>query len=90
MASTTTRTRKAPAKKADPVTARQQTKINIDGREVIYENLTPDQQRLFQMVMDLDQKMAKAQLEFDEFAMAKQMAMGRLNGSLGINPEDAQ
>ncbi|GHE04800.1 hypothetical protein U879_02050 [Defluviimonas sp. 20V17] len=73
-----------------PIPTRQQTKVMIEGREVVFENLTPDQQYLFRMAMDLDEKIARTRMELDQFSIARQVAGQQLAGSLGISQGDAK
>ena len=64
------------------------TPISIDGVEYQYEDLTAEQQVLFNHCVDLDRKMNSAQFNLDQLMVGKQAFIERLKTALA-SPEDA-
>lgn len=65
------------------------TPISIDGIEYQYEDLTAEQQVLFNHCVDLDRKMNSAQFNLDQLMVGKQAFIERLKAALASQPEDA-
>ena len=66
----------------------EKTPITIDGTEYHYEDLTQEQQALFNHCIDLDRKIGSAQFNLDQLMVGKQAFIERLQKSLAEKPED--
>jgi len=60
----------------------KKTPITIDGTEYEYEDLTTEQQALFNHCVDLDRKIGNAQFNLDQLQVGKQAFFERLSASL--------
>jgi hypothetical protein len=60
----------------------KKTPITIDGVEYQYEDLTQEQQALFNHCVDLDRKIGSAQFNLDQLTVGKQAFIERLKTSL--------
>lgn len=60
----------------------QKTWVKINLIDYALEDMTPEQQRLVHQLADLDQKINRAQLELDQYDMAKNAFFRMLYGSL--------
>ena len=60
----------------------KKTPITIDGTEYQYEDLTPEQQALFNHCVDLDRKIGNAQFNLDQLSVGKQAFIDRLRQTL--------
>lgn len=64
----------------------RKTPITIDGVEYEYEDLTPEQQALFNHCVDLDRKISNAQFNLDQLMVGKEAFIGRLRTTLQDEP----
>ena len=64
------------------------TPISIDGVEYQYEDLTAEQQVLFNHCVDLDRKMNSAQFNLDQLMVGKQAFITRLQEALKEAPSE--
>lgn len=62
----------------------KKTPITIDDVEYIYEDLTSEQQALFNHCVDLDRKIGSAQFNIDQLQVGKQAFVERLKKSLEV------
>jgi len=60
----------------------KKTPITIDEVEYQYEDLTTEQQALFNHCVDLDRKISSAQFNLDQLQVGKQAFIERLKKSL--------
>lgn len=60
----------------------EKTPITIDNVEYKYEDLTQEQQILFNHCVDLDRKIASAQFNLDQLMVGKEAFIARLKASL--------
>lgn len=60
----------------------KKTPVTIDGVEYQYEDLTQEQQVLFNHCVDLDRKISNAQFNLDQLAVGKEAFLDRLRTSL--------
>jgi hypothetical protein len=58
------------------------TPITIDGKEYVLEDLTQEQQMLFQHCLDLDRKMDNMRFNLDQLAVGKEAFITKLKASL--------
>ena len=56
--------------------------ITIDGTEYDYNDLTEEQQALFNHCVDLDRKIGNTQFNLDQLMVGKEAFMARLKASL--------
>ena len=66
----------------------EKTPITIDGVEYAFEDLTQEQQVLFNHCVDLDRKIGSAQFNLDQLMVGKQAFIERLKQALEAKPED--
>jgi len=66
----------------------KKTPITINEVEYLFEDLTKEQQALFNHCVDLDRKMGSAQFNLDQLAVGKEAFIKRLEESL--KPETTQ
>ena len=66
----------------------EKTPITIDGTEYHFEDLTQEQQALFNHCIDLDRKISSSQFNLDQLMVGKQAFIERLKESLAAKPED--
>ena len=64
----------------------KKTPVTIDGVEYEYEDLTPEQQSLFNHCVDLDRKISNAQFNLDQLAVGKDAFITRLRNSIQAEP----
>jgi hypothetical protein len=64
----------------------EKTPITINDVEYKYEDLTQEQQVLFNHCVDLDRKIASSQFNLDQLMVGKQAFMARLEEAL--KPEE--
>ena len=62
----------------------KKTPITIDEVEYIYEDLTSEQQALFNHCVDLDRKIGSAQFNIDQLQVGKQAFVERLKKTLEV------
>jgi hypothetical protein len=62
----------------------KKTPITIDDVEYIYEDLTNEQQALFNHCVDLDRKIGSAQFNIDQLQVGKQAFVERLKKALEV------
>lgn len=60
----------------------EKTPITIDGVEYKFEDLTQEQQVLFNHCIDLDRKISSAQFNLDQLNVGKNAFFGMLKNSL--------
>jgi hypothetical protein len=60
----------------------KKTPITIDGVDYSFEDLTPEQQTLFNHCVDLDRKISSAAFNLDQLQVGKQAFFERLKASL--------
>ena len=60
----------------------KKTPVTIDGVEYEYEDLTPEQQSLFNHCVDLDRKISNAQFNIDQLVVGKEAFITRLRNSI--------
>lgn len=65
----------------------KKTPITIDGKEYEYEDLTAEQQALFNHCVDLDRKIGNAQFNLDQLQVGKQAFFEKLSASLDQHGE---
>ena len=61
---------------------KQPNPITIDGTEYDYNDLTEEQQALFNHCVDLDRKIGNTQFNLDQLMVGKEAFIGRLKASL--------
>jgi hypothetical protein len=64
------------------------TPITINGNNYVYEDMTQEQQVLFNHCIDLDRKMNSAQFNLSQLQVGKDAFLGKLTASLGANPPE--
>jgi len=65
----------------------KKTPITIDNVEYVYEDLSQEQQMLFNHCIDLDRKISSAQFNIDQLNVGKNAFMEMLKKSLETKPE---
>jgi len=65
----------------------KKTPITIDDIEYVYEDLSQEQQMLFNHCIDLDRKISSAQFNLDQLNVGKNSFMEMLKKSLETKPE---
>ena len=65
----------------------KKTPITIDNVDYNFEDLTQEQQMLFNHCIDLDRKISSAQFNLDQLSVGKQAFMDMLKKSLEVKPE---
>jgi hypothetical protein len=65
----------------------KKTPITIDNVEYNFEDLTNEQQMLFNHCIDLDRKISSAQFNLDQLSVGKNAFMEMLKKSLEAKPE---
>ena len=68
----------------------KKTPITIDNVEYNFEDLTAEQQTLFNHCVDLDRKISSAKFNLDQLAVGKQAFINMLKDSLVAKPEVVQ
>jgi hypothetical protein len=68
----------------------KKTPITIDDVEYNFEDLTAEQQTLFNHCVDLDRKISSAKFNLDQLAVGKQAFINMLKDSLVAKPEVVQ
>ena len=66
----------------------EKTPITIDGTEYHFEDLTQEQQVLFNHCIDLDRKIGSSQFNLDQLMVGKQAFIERLKQSLAAPVEE--
>jgi hypothetical protein len=67
---------------------KEKTPITIDGIEYKFEDLTPQQQRLFNHCIDLDRKIDSSQFNLEQLMLGKERALQVLKEVLEAKPEE--
>jgi hypothetical protein len=62
----------------------KKTQIKIDDVLYFLEDLTQDQQKLFQHCLDLDRKINSSQFQLDQLSVGKQAFFNMLKDSLAV------
>jgi hypothetical protein len=65
----------------------KKTPITIDNVEYNFEDLTSEQQMIFNHCIDLDRKISSAQFNLDQLSVGKNAFMEMLKKSLEAKPE---
>ena len=65
----------------------KKTPVTINDVEYQYEDMTQEQQALFNHCVDLDRKIDSARFNLDQLAVGKQAFIQRLEASLKAEPE---
>ena len=65
----------------------KKTPVTIDDVEYTFEDLTQEQQMLFNHCIDLDRKISSAQFNLDQLSVGKNAFMDMLKKSLEAKPE---
>ena len=68
----------------------EKTPITIDNVEYKFEDLTPEQQILFNHCIDLDRKIDSAKFNLDQLSVGKQAFFNMLKESLAKPEETVQ
>lgn len=68
----------------------KKTPITINEVDYFFEDLTKEQQTLFNHCVDLDRKLSSAQFNLDQLAVGKEAFIKRLEESLNTKPEVTQ
>jgi hypothetical protein len=68
----------------------KKTQITIDDVEYNFEDLTPEQQTLFNHCVDLDRKISSAAFNLDQLNVGKQAFIKLLKESLEVKPEETK
>ena len=68
----------------------EKTPITIDDKEYQYEDLTAEQQTLFNHCIDLDRKIGSAQFNLDQLMVGKDAFLAMLKKSLETKEADAE
>jgi hypothetical protein len=63
------------------------TPVTIDDVDYTLEDLTEEQQKLFQHCIDLDRKISSAQFNLDQLSVGKNAFFTMLKQSLEVIPE---
>jgi hypothetical protein len=66
----------------------KKTPITIDNVEYNFEDLTAEQQTLFNHCVDLDRKISSAKFNLDQLAVGKQAFINILRDSLLVKSEE--
>ena len=61
------------------------TPITINGNNYVYEDMTQEQQYLFENCVDLERKIASTQFNLSQLQVGKDAFLGKLTASLGAN-----
>jgi hypothetical protein len=67
----------------------EKTPVTIDGVEYKYEDLTQQQQVLFNHVMDLNRKLDSARFNVDQLSVGRDAFFTMLKAALEAKPEEA-
>ena len=62
----------------------EKTPITINGKEYHFEDLTQEQQQLFNHCIDLDRKIGSAQFNLDQLTVGKNAFIKMLEDSLEV------
>jgi len=65
----------------------EKTPITVDGVEYSYEDLTAEQQAMFNHCVDLDRKIAGARFNLDQLIVGKDAFIAMLKKSFEVNGE---
>jgi hypothetical protein len=66
----------------------KKTPVTIDGVEYIFEDMTQEQQVLFNHCLDLDRKISSAAFNLDQLNVGKEAFIGRLKAALETKSEE--
>jgi len=66
----------------------EKTPVTINDKEYAFEDLTQEQQALFNHVIDLNRKIASAQFNLDQLQVGRQAFLNLLQQSLDTPPEE--
>jgi hypothetical protein len=66
----------------------KKTPVSIDGVDYNFEDLTAEQQTLFNHCVDLDRKISSAAFNLDQLQVGKQAFIERLKASLEKKSEE--
>jgi hypothetical protein len=65
------------------------TPITIDGKEYVFEDMTQEQQYLFENCIDLDRKIGSAAFNLEQLKVGKDAFLAKLKASLEA-PKEAE
>lgn len=68
----------------------KKTPITVDDVEYNFEDLTQEQQALFNHCVDLDRKISSAAFNLDQLNVGKQAFIKLLKESLEVKPEETK
>lgn len=68
----------------------KKTPVSVNGVEYFFEDLTQEQQTLFNHVVDLDRKLASARFNVDQLQVGRNAFGNMLEQSLAAKPEEAK
>ena len=68
----------------------EKTPVTIDGVEYQFEDLTQEQQALFNHCVDLDRKLGSARFNVDQLQVGRNAFMSMLTESLKEQPSEAE
>lgn len=68
----------------------KKTPITINEKDYFFEDLTKEQQALFNHCIDLDRKLSSAQFNLDQLAVGKEAFIKRLEEALAKEAEVVQ
>jgi hypothetical protein len=68
----------------------EKTPVTIDGVEYQFEDLTQEQQALFNHCVDLDRKLGSARFNVDQLQVGRNAFMNMLTESLKEQPSEAE
>ena len=60
----------------------KKTQISIDGKDFLFEDMTPEQQILLNHVMDLERKLSSAKFSVDQMQVGREAFFKMLKESL--------
>lgn len=66
----------------------KKTPVSVNGIEYFFEDLTQEQQTLFNHVVDLDRKLASARFNVDQLQVGRNAFGSMLEQSLAPKPEE--
>ena len=66
----------------------KKTPVSVNGVDYFFEDLTQEQQMLFNHVVDLDRKLASARFNVDQLQVGRNAFGNMLEQSLAAKPEE--
>lgn len=68
----------------------KKTPVTINDKEYLFEDLTQEQQALFNHIIDLNRKIASSQFNLDQLQVGRQAFLTMLEANLAANKEAEQ